>query len=1030
MPKKQNNNNGGQNNNNNNNINNSNNNIIIENNNNNIINEDADNKNIGQLINSIYDEIDEGEEDKKEEKKVHKSEEEKNEEKKRRQEYAKKRSLESKKKDLAVKKQMREVQREKNAVKNGCKAFHPALENDVEGYRTFLVTNSHSNGYVISPDAFKILVSLEKISDDLDNTPVKDLAGKLAEPIRAIDKYKQDHAKTSDPAEQAVWNKLDDIGRNLVSYADDAANAYKDLPQSYKEKKCSDFPLPLSLAMDKFINEYEADRLYRNDNSLGKKLEDVKEWSPDQAALDAPYLPEGRPISESKVKQTIFEKLDAFEKASDYKGLFDYISQVNTAVSNPSYLNKEYDTDHILETVTDFLCRDKKNPNDKERKGKYNKERIEWVLQKYQEYQCENLVELHKKYQKTKNDEFWFSAEASALDSFGSTILGISTVYANTFCDGDNKEFNQKLTQYKEDVLKKKPELKEYFEKKLTKIRDKETVELGIADFKKAAEKNMPGAKVKYLNNQCTKDVLAGLNMPGMFINNGYIDELEVYNNKLAANPPIFLTDKEKKAFESVVEMNKELISLGREMQKTAYCDTTVGLRQSFEQLSMAASEQMICLYSNLMQKPEWHSESTKGEFKPIRESMQKMFGMMASPETYTTQRVNKMYDSEKKEAGDRENIINRAESNSRTLKNLISYKQYQTFRGVGQKSRTTLKKLLMACDIAKEVIEKDPKKANAAKLSCKKALRQIVEDRFGFGKDISELLGDQCYKTLFENEYRPDKNMSSVEFINTQIDNLPKDKFADYDIDVKASTDVSTSSGRNFADYKLTVKKKPVIHQGTLDRLNSLGKNGTDFETVSPMLRDTDKLNLLSHMFNTKKRGLINLSNSGSYKRCKLLLKDVIEKRDKLIEMVASYQEKGMDSEKFNTLEIVNQSAALKKAVTDMLPEMQIYFRGSEKPSLDDYWQDAGIARLSASKGIIDEFRQKMPDLTNDYAPEKDMRSDAINKNAAAENDKQIAKFTKAYEKAFREQREKSGYDRHRMAAREASQKRKSIML
>ena len=516
--------------------------------------------------------------------------------------------------------------------------------------------------------------------------------------------------------------------------------------------------------------------------------------------------------------------------------------------------------------------------------------------------------------------------------------------------------------------------------------------------------------------------------MPGMFINKAYIYVLESYNNKLAVNLPASLTDKEKKALESVVEMNKDVIRLGREMQKTAHCDPTTGLRKSFEELSMAASEQMVCLYSNLMQKPEWHSASTKGEYKNMRETMQKMFGMMASPETYTTLHVKNMYASENKAAKDNENIEKRAESNARTLKNLIRYKQHQTFWGVNQKSRTTLNKLIRACDIAKEEIEKAPDKANATKLSCKKALRQIVEERFGFGKDISRLLGDQCYKTLFENEYRPPKDMSSVAFINTQIEAIPKVKFANYDIDVKASTDINTSSGRDFADYKLTVKKNPVITQRTLDRLNYTGENGNDFAAVSPLLRDTDKLDMLSHMFNTKKRGLINLSNSGSYKRCKLLLKDVIEKRDKLIEMVEGYQEKGMDSKKFNTLEMMKQSEALKKAVTDMLPEMQIYFRGSEKSSLNDYWQDAGIARLSASKGIIDEFREKMPDITNDCAPKEDMRRDDINKDTAEANDKEIAKFTKAYEQAFRSQREKSGYDRHRMAAREASQNRKML--
>ncbi len=1010
----------------------------------------------GQLALSLFDAVEEDEkensleEDEKEEKKLPENEEEK---KRKRQEYIKKRGEELKKQNISLKKAMKEaregkkyeledeadlivrpdiepkfrltredkaaVKAEAQALKKAGDAFNPDLANSVDSYREFLGDNTQSSGYVISHDAFKILDSLERLSNNLENIPVKNLADELMKPFVQIEKYKNDHAKTQNPAEAAVWSILDGINRNLVEYMNEATIAYDGLPEKYKEKKCSEFPVLNTLMYENLREKLNDELRYRKGNNLEEIPEPAKEVFPDQ---DAPYLPDGEPVSEAQAINTIIGKLKRLEQNQDYKSFFDYLCKVNIALSNPSYLNKEYDTDHFFEAVEDYIG--------KGENGQLDRSRMENFFRKYQEYQTENVISCHKKYQQNKNDEFWFSAEAAPLDSFGSVMQRLSTNYANEFCEGDNQEYNANMVKYQDEFFKNHPEHKEYYEKNLITMHDGKPEPLGIADFQKKALKTMSKEKEAYLRAKCTKEILEGVNIPGMFINNSYIDKLEELNNNIANNYVLSLTDKEQESLNAVVQMNKDVIKLGREMMKTAYNDPLTGPRKSFENLALAASEQMICLCSNLMQKPEWHNEAYNAPYKPIRESIRKMLGMMSAPETFTTLRANQMLESERKEAKDFKNIENRAESNVKTLQNIIDYKQLKTFWGPEQKSRTTLKKMIKACDIAKDAIESDPQKEKAVKLGCKKAIRKIIEDRFGFGKDISRMLGDRCYTVLFENDYRPERNVSSVDFVKSQIESLPKNKLANYDIDIRAESDINKDGGRELTEYKIKVNKNPVILQSTLDKLNYNGRSGKDFKEISPLLRDTDKLDMLSHMFNTKKRGIINLGNSGSYKNCKRLLKDVIEKRNRLIEMLGAYQESGFDAGRINTAELMQHSAALKEAVSTMLPEMQTYFRGSEKANLNDYWQDAGIARLSASKGIIDEFREKLPDITNEFAPKEDMRRDSINEDIALTNDNDIKKFTSAYEKAFRNQRENAGYDRHRMAAREASRNRKNVTL
>ncbi len=722
-------------------------------------------------------------------------------------------------------------------------------------------------------------------------------------------------------------------------------------------------------------------------------------------------------LTTEKVIREINKK---FKTLQTNKEKFIYVSNILAAIKNKQFLHCGIDDEAIEDALKTMLVSDAEkmvkkdmpkqnnqeddidgveiNENVEKKAADLSMQSIMLLIKNYAFFMADISLEVYDDAQKN-GPEAWFTPKAYAFGSLnplladwgmsfqdslpeGTTLMGVVEDQKMKYLANDPeklKAFDDKLLD-RENYNPQHPEIKNY---------------KGIDDFRSEFTKKNPELAA-YYERKAYKETFASL-PAGMFSNRSYVNKISTVKDLVLntlSYPALSSNNKLKAQLNEIAKSVETVVDLGNKMQKTG--DTKINSlsrREMFQTSAESVAKALSAFMQKQATKPEWYDENHRS----LKEHCNKLLGLLSNREAKRYRECEKSLELNVK------NIADKAESNLMVIRNYIDYRQNGTFRLYN--SASTLRKMMEANEPG------DPK------VSCNK-IAKLIDDDFQLGKAFSLELAKQCVKH-FNNGYEIGRRSTTRGFLKTMAERIPKEDIADFDIDIHAKSD-DTKYYRGFESFDVKITYKPMLGMNVL---NSVEKSvGAEFGEVKNLLTNKEDMDLFREMFNTKKSSLI--TNTGRYNNTKRALDDFFNKRDKLMRSLDEYQRRGIEKSVVDTEKIKRQTRALSNSMKELLPLLANYVRNSEKKSLDSYGQDAGVARIVGAKGMLNSFRSKSKELTDELAPENRCKNPDVSQKDRDGLEIQMERFTEAFRDAFSKKREDAAYDRHRRATATAVKK------
>ena len=861
--------------------------------------------------------------------------------------------------------------------------------------------NNAAFGYRCDPVIVGLESKLLEAEYSYENMTIQDVTGHIAGMLTDVDKYLAEKKDTKLTGEKKMYEWAEKFKAYLQ---DKVIKVFYAMNEMTPEEKTLPMVSFKDIAPAVFESKLKKEK-YAEIDGIELPEKEKKEEIPLE---EDDLCPEGEPLTTERAIKEISKK---FGELETNKEKFIYICNILGAIKNKQFLNGGIDDEAVQDAITRMLIRDAEKtikqdmykeakglhddeePEEAEKaeaKGDLSVQSIMLVVKNYALFMADITLELYNEAQE-KGPEVWFSPKAYAFGGLNPILTdwGMSTVQDSLpegvtlmdFCEEQKKLYlasdPEKLKAFEEKlwdgvVNQEHPEIKNY---------------KGVDDFRGEYTKEHPD-KAAYFERKGYKDIFASL-PAGMFNNRKYVNKIAYAKESLieAVNKPIFNGKKIRNQIREIADSLDTVIDLGSKMHKTA--DMKIG-KMSRREMFQTSADSVAKTLSAFMQKnasgPDWYSD----DYRELKESCTRILGLLSNKE------LMKYQETERSMQKNVEDITKKAESNRKLIKNYINYRQNGTFRIYN--SASTLRKMMQTNDPA------DPQK------SCVK-IAKLIDNDFQLGTAFSLELAKQCVKA-FNNGYERGPRATTRGFLGRMADKIPMEDIADYDIDIHAKSD-DTKYYRGFEDFDVKITYKPMLGMSVLNSVES--QLHGDFADVKNLLTNKEDMDLYREMFNTKKSALI--TNTGLYNNTKRAMDDFFKKRDRLMRTLDEYQRRGIEKSEFDTAKINSQSTALKESMETLLPLLANYVRNSEKRSLSSYGQDAGVARIVGAKGMLNSFRSKSQELTDELAPENQCKNPNVSQKDRDGLEIQMERFTEAFRDAFSKKREDAAYDRHRRA-------------
>ena len=298
-------------------------------------------------------------------------------------------------------------------------------------------------------------------------------------------------------------------------------------------------------------------------------------------------------------------------------------------------------------------------------------------------------------------------------------------------------------------------------------------------------------------------------------------------------------------------------------------------------------------------------------------------------------------------------------------------------------------------------------------------ALRQKIDKKWKFGKELSDVLARQMDKAFSELEEKAgldagsdhyDKDMekkvkheyiSSLYMFRCMVNDIPSQKFADFNIELPPEIHDNVFASP-LSTFTLKVDYRPAATEESLAALEEMIRNagGENVDSVvgsltnvKLLLQNVEAFDLNLSMLSTRKLFRVFNWNSSEYNHCRSSLEQLKGKRDTLLRALAALQpgQEGMQQDPQLLTGISALIGELNEAQKTCFEAVEAYNNKVFIENVRDKKQSAGMARFAGAQGMASLLRNADGTL---LSQKETFRGQPQNE----EGGQQLQKFRSAY--------------------------------